>query len=48
MIAAMNNHYNVVSLLKNKYGLEEPAPEEVVSYHSNMPNYVATYCMSST
>ena len=32
MVAAMQNHYNVVSLLKNKYGQQEPTPEEVVSY----------------
>ena len=43
MIAAMQNHYNVVSLLKNKYGQEEPTPEEVVSYHSNMPDCVYSY-----
>ena len=32
MIAAMREHSDVVSLLKNKYGQEEPTPEEVVSY----------------
>ena len=32
MLAAMREHYDVVSLLKNKYGQEEPTPEEVVSF----------------
>ena len=32
MLAAMYNHHNVVSLLKNKYGQQEPVPEEMVSY----------------
>ena len=32
MLAAMFNHHNVVSLLKNKYGQQEPVPEEMVSY----------------
>ena len=30
MLAAMYNHHNVVSLLKNKYGQQEPVPEEMV------------------
>ena len=31
MLAVMFNHHNVVSLLKNKYGQQEPVPEEMVS-----------------
>ena len=31
-VAAMREQYGVVSLLKNKYGQEEPTPEEVVGY----------------
>jgi len=31
MLAAANNHNNVVSLLMDKYGQQEPTPEEVVS-----------------
>lgn len=52
MLAAMNNHFEVVSLLKNKYGLQEPTPEEVVSYicqcaiyanHTYIPVTIPTY-----
>ena len=32
MLAAVHNHCNIVSLLKNKFGQEEPTQEEVVSY----------------
>lgn len=32
MVAAMRNHYNVVSLLKNKYGQQEPTAEDMVSH----------------
>ena len=32
MVAAMHNHYNVVSLLENNYGQQEPTAEEMVSY----------------
>ena len=33
MLAVMYGHQNVVNLLKNKYGQQEPAPEEIVSCH---------------
>ena len=32
MLAVMFNHYNVVSLLKSKYGQQEPTAEEMVSH----------------
>ena len=42
MVAAIHNHYNVVSLLKNKYGQQEPTAEEMVSYVSIK---IASYCV---
>ena len=42
MVAAMHNQYNIVSLLKNKYGQQEPTAEEMVSYVSIK---IASYCV---
>ena len=41
MLALMLNHHNVVSLLKNKYGQQEPTAEEMVSYcYAMYTNYI--------
>ena len=43
MVAAMHNQYNIVSLLKNKYGQQEPTAEEMVSANIAIYSYCVSY-----